>query len=67
MRRERAGEPLIDCMFVNSTLVLVVASCIAGPILTLCYTATASELRQRILLLLLRPLHSSDGTGDLTS
>jgi Kef-type K+ transport system membrane component KefB len=29
-----AGEPLIDSMFVNATLVLVVISCIAGPILT---------------------------------
>jgi hypothetical protein len=32
-----AGEPLIDSVFVNATLVLVVASCIAGPILTAHY------------------------------
>ena len=29
-----AGQPLVDSIFVNATLVIVVLSCVAGPILT---------------------------------
>jgi hypothetical protein len=46
------GEPLIDSVFVNATLVLVVAARIAGPILTAHYgkrtriQATAAPLQR---------------------
>jgi Kef-type K+ transport system membrane component KefB len=36
--KNAAGVPLIDSVFVNATLVLVVASCIAGPMLTQRYS-----------------------------